>query len=119
VRGGERLPCQVCGVRLAPRADGLARPHGRHYDCRGVGYRLARWPVGQRLQHHTTGVWEVVEDHAATRWADYLIRCVTPTRSLSGGGFMEEPGVEVVVHGEYLHRHGWTPVPSEGGQDRG
>lgn len=125
----KRLPCQVCGRSLVPLRDGTSRSHtprrrgtgGREYArCQGSGYRLARWPVGQRLRHHTTGIWEVVEDRAATtRWADYLIRCVEPTRSLSGDGYMEEPGKETVAHGEYMHRHGWTPVADPEGESDG
>lgn len=128
----ERLPCQVCDRSLVPLKDGTSRSHTPHRAgtggeaheyrrCPGSGHRLARWPVGQRLQHHTTGVWEVVEDRAAaTRWADYLIRCVEPTIGFSGEP-MEPVGKELVVHGEYMHRDGWAPVEagspdSDGGE---
>lgn len=112
-----KLPCQVCGKPLTPRRDGLARPHGRYGQCRGVGYRLARWSVGQRLRHHTSGVWEIVEDIGG-RYGDYLIRCVVGQRSSwRKGEWIEEPGRTLTAHGEYMHRHGWTPAPSEGSDD--
>lgn len=95
-----KLPCQVCGRRLALTRDGLVKPHKigttERVACRGVGYRHARWPVGQRLQHHTGSVWEVVEDRGG-QYDDYLIRCV-------------EDEEMVITHGEYMHRHGWTPI---------
>ena len=99
----ERLPCQVCGRLLTTTTNGLTRrhraPHGeRGSDCRGVGYRHARWEVGQQLRHHSSGVWEVFAD-VGGRYGDYWIRC------LSGS----EKGRNLMAHGEYMHRHGWTP----------
>lgn len=108
----ERLPCQVCGARLVPRADGLAPSH-RGGRCPGRGYRLARWPVGQRLRHHAGSEWEVVEDRGGPL-GDYLIRCVVGTKREGWIGG-EEAGREMVAHGEYMHRHGWTPVEAGGG----
>src|ERR1700761_9438286 len=111
----KRLPCQVCGRRLTLRRDGLVKPHkhpncpGWEADnCDGVGYRHARWPVGQHLRHHAGSVWTVVEDRGG-RYGDYLIRCVigTKRRGWIGG---EEAGRETVAHGDYMHRHGWTPI---------
>lgn len=114
----ERVPCQVCGRRLAPLRDGTARNHvprrGRPDQdyCGGSRHRLARWPVGQRLVHHGGSVWEVVEDRdSSTRWGDYLIRCVVGSRSfVNREKWLEEPGKTMVAHGEYLHRDGWRPV---------
>lgn len=113
----KRLPCQVCGRRLTLRRDGLVKPHkapgSRGWDsdyCRGTGYRHDRWRAGQRLQHHSSGVWVVVEDRdASTEWGDYLIRCIDTGGALS----LEEFGREIVAHGEYMHRHGWTPVDDD------
>jgi hypothetical protein len=63
-------------------------------------------------------VWEVVEDRASSRWGDYVIRCVVGTvREGWLGG--EEAGKSMVAHGEYMHRHGWTPVEREGVVDGG
>lgn len=111
-----RLPCQVCGRLLVPLKDGTSRQHtpyragtggGEYYRCNGSGYRMARWPVGQRLIHHTGMIWEVIEDRGG-RWGDYLIRCV----DLNGHQSQyESVGREMVAHGEYLHRHGWWPDP--------
>lgn len=105
-----RLPCQVCGRSLAVRNDGLVKPHkppgvsGKYYsNCRGTGFRHARWPVGQRLMHHSGSVWRVDEDRGN---GDYLVRCVDTSRAISHG----EWGREMVAHGEYLHRDGWTPA---------
>ncbi|HSC20710.1 MAG TPA: hypothetical protein VLC07_03190 [Solirubrobacterales bacterium] len=116
-----RLPCQVCERPLVPLKDGTSRRHtpgrpgnggGEYARCPGSGYRLARWPVGQRLWHHTTGIWEIVEDRAdSTPYADYLIRCVKPTTGYDGNP-MEPVGKDLVAHGEYMHRHGWTPAPA-------
>lgn len=102
-RTREHLPCQVCGRSLATRPDGLVKPHkqrrGAEDNCRGAGYRHARWEVGQQLQHHSSGVWEVFDD-VGGEYGDYWIRC------LSGS----EKGRNLMAHGEYMHRHGWTPV---------
>jgi hypothetical protein len=89
------------------RADGLARPHGRGGRCQGTGYRLARWPVEQRLVHYTGSVFEIVEDLGG-RWGDYLVTCVWSQTGFDGKP-MEEVGRERVFHGEYLHRDGWVP----------
>lgn len=102
-----KLPCQVCGRPLALSRDGLVKPHKigttERSPCRGVGYRHARWHVGQRLQHHTGSIWVVAEDRGG-QYGDYLLRCVEATR-------LEGPkGKESVAHGEYMHRHGWTPI---------
>lgn len=104
----QRLPCQVCGRQLVPLKDGTARPHRHHRSysgrCQGSGYRMARWEVGQRLRHHAGSVWEVIEDRGG-RYGDYLIRCVAS----SPWPKSEQAGNETVTHGEYMHRHGWTP----------
>jgi hypothetical protein len=120
-RRAERLPCQVCGRPLVPLRDGTSRNHvprrGGHYEdyCQGSGHRLARWLVGQRLRHHGGSVWEVVED-VGGRWDDYVVRCVVGARSFDGDRWLEAPGKTMRVHGEYVHRHGWTPVDDvEGG----
>jgi len=106
-----RLPCQVCGRQLVPLRDGTSRGHTPvrrgtggmdGARCKGSGYRLARWPIGQHLQHHTGSVWRIVGDRG--RDGDYLIRCVQES-------WLEGPsGKEMTVHGEYMHRHGWTPL---------
>lgn len=106
---GERLPCQVCGRRLAPLVDGTSRPHfarrKRHADdwdrdyCRGAGFRLARWEPGQQLRHHSGDLWQVVEDRGGL-YGTYWLRC------LAG----REKDREMAGHGEYMHRHGWTPI---------
>jgi hypothetical protein len=58
------------------------------------------------LRHHSEGVWEIAEDREkSSRWGDYLLRCVARS-GISGG----EIGKELVTYGEYMHRHGWTPV---------
>lgn len=110
------LPCQVCGRRLSLRRNGLVKPHkapgsrGWEADnCQGVGYRHERWSVGQRLQHHSGSVWVVVEDRGG-QYGDYLIRCVVGQRSYDGDSWIEAVGNELITHGEYMHRHGWTPV---------
>ncbi|MCA1572672.1 MAG: hypothetical protein LC798_20730 [Chloroflexi bacterium] len=98
-----RLPCQGCGRLLVPLRDGTARPRGRGRTggghCDGSGYRLARWPVGQELRHHAGDRWLVAEDRGGL-YGDYFLRC------LRG----REQGREMVAHGEYMHRHGWTPI---------
>jgi hypothetical protein len=104
-----RLPCQVCGRRLVPLRDGTARRHGRYGGCKGSGYRLARWRVGQRLVHHGGSVWEVADDRGGPD-GDYLIVCVNGQRSLFHNEWIEKPGQARVTHGEYMHRHGWRPV---------
>jgi hypothetical protein len=107
----DRLPCQVCGRLLATTANGLTKPHKRRRGaedaCQGTGYRQARWPVGQFLRHHAGDLWEVVAD-VGGQWNDYRLVC------LAG----REEGRELRAHGEYMHRHGWTPVaapPSSNG----
>lgn len=98
---------------LVPLKDGTSRNHYRHrypatidrYDrvyCKGAGYRLARWKPRQQLRHHSGDVWEVVEDRGG-RYGDYWLRC------LAG----REKGREMLAHGEYMHRHGWTPLPRD------
>lgn len=108
-----RVQCQVCGRALVPLSDGTSRNHtprrGLEGYCKGSRHRLARWPVGQRLRHHGGSVWEVVEDRGG-RWGDYLIRCVVGQRSLWREEWLEEPGREMVTHGEYMHRDGWRPI---------
>lgn len=106
-----RVPCQVCGRALVPLADGTARRHGRWGDCSGSGYRLALWPVGQRLAHYAGAVFEVVSVHRyggpSHQWmSEYVMRCVSDPFQTSG----VERGKTSTFHGEYLHRHGWTPV---------
>ena len=113
----KRLPCQVCGRALTLRRDGLVKPHKRRkglgWDadyCRGTSYRHVRWSVGQRLQHYSSGVWIVIEDRDdRSEWGDYLIRCIDTLGALS----REEMGREMVTHGEYMHRHGWTPIEDD------
>lgn len=119
---GERVRphgrCEVCGRVVQTLRDGTNRRHkppGHHGweadSCPGSGYRQARWPVGQRLRHHAGSIWLVVEDRCGTTcWRDYLLRCV-----YRGAWGAREPNA-MVVHGEYMHRHGWTPVDDE---DRG
>lgn len=112
----DRVKCQCCGRMLVPLKDGTSRRHfsgrKRHVDdwdrdsCRGSGFRLDRWPVGQRLRHHGGSVWEVVSDFGGPH-ADYGILCVVGTWN---GRYGEPEGKAQKVHGEYMHRHGWTPV---------
>lgn len=113
----ERIRCQVCGRQLVPRADGTSRHHFArrklHVDddrdlCSGSGQRLARWHVGQNLQHHSGSRW-VVDEDIGGRWGDYLIRC-TEASPLSPPDTDDREGRTVRVHGEYLHRHGWVPI---------
>jgi hypothetical protein len=109
----DRVRCQVCGRQLVPLKSGVHRNHkpsgSRGHDadyCQGSGYRAARWPVGQRLVHHAGTLWEVIGDRGGP-WGDYIVR------RLSGGPswINERPvGAEMVAHGEYMHRHGWTPA---------
>lgn len=117
----DRLPCQVCGRALVPLSDGTSRSHtprrrgcggaeGAH--CPGSGFRLARWLTGQVLQHHSGEIWEVVEDHVASPiyglpGPDYLLRCLDTRK----GSVDTRMGRETVCHCEYMHRHGWIPVP--------
>ncbi len=112
-RQSERLACQVCRRSLAPLKDGTARHHNAHRGaedyCKGSGFRLARWDVGQHLLHHGGSVWVVDEDRGGP-WGDYLIRCVVGTRNWDGDAWLEEPGRTKVAHGEYLHRDGWKPI---------
>lgn len=111
--------CQVCGRTVQVLKDGTSRAHKRRKNardiyadyCGGSGYRNARWPVGQRLRHHGGSVWEVVEDRGGT-YGDYLVRCVVGQRSMWRDEWVETPGREMVTHGEYMHRHGWTAVES-------
>lgn len=110
----ERLPCQVCGRRLVPLKDGTARNHVSHRGaedyCQGSRYRLARWEVGQQLVHHSGAVFVVREDRGGQH-GDYLIECRDGLRSLwRPDEWLEEPGRTIVAHGEYMHRHGWTPL---------
>ena len=106
-----RLPCQVCGRLLVPLKSGLHRNHKppNSYEpytrCQGSGYRAARWPVGQELRHHAGSRWLVAEDRGG-RYGDYLLRCLHVP-----AGTLERPvGTEMVTHGEYMHRHGWSPI---------
>ncbi len=112
---GKRLPCQVCRRSLSVRRDGLTKPHNFRQGsvsgpCPGAGYRQARWPLGQQLRHHAGSVWEVIGDHWYSPGADYGLRCVV------GGIGGEEAGKTLNVHGEYMHRHGWTPVAAASGE---
>jgi hypothetical protein len=99
-----------------PRPDGTSRTHkarrGSEYACQGAGYRLARWPVGQKLRHHGGSVWTVERDLGGP-YGDYLLRCVVGQMGYSGQ-WIEQPGKTLRAHGEYMHRHGWTPVAPEG-----
>lgn len=96
-----RVKCQGCHRMLVPLRDDTARAHNNRRDdghrCPSSGYRLPRWPVGQRLHHHSGDLWVVDEDRGGA-WGDYLLRC------LAG----REKGRVMVAHGEYMHRHGWT-----------
>lgn len=105
-----RATCQVCGRTLAPKNDGTSRNHyptarsnaTYRYDrdrCAGSGYRLALWEAGQQLRHHSGDVWEVVN----LRSGGYDLLC------LAG----REKGREMFAHSEYMHRHGWTPLPPD------
>ena len=122
---GERISCQVCGRRLVPLADGTSRNHyprpGRQFEdyCQGSRYRLARWPVGQHLRHHGGSVW-IVEADLGGSHGDYRLRCVIGSRAFDGDRWLEPPGKTMGVHGEYVHRHGWTPVelPANGEEQR-
>jgi hypothetical protein len=109
-----RVMCQCCRRMLVPLKDGTARNHVRRRGaedyCQGSGYRLARWEVDQRLRHHSGGVWEIAEDIGGEH-GDYLLRCVFGTRSFNDPDrWLEHPGKTMRTHGEYMHRHGWTPV---------
>jgi hypothetical protein len=110
-----RLKCQVCGRMLAAKSDGTSWNHysyrypativraDRSY-CPGSGFQLARWKPRQQLRHHSGDIWEVVGTSGpGLVGGDYFIRCV------SG----REAGREMVAHGEYMHRHGWTPLPRD------
>lgn len=113
-----KIPCQVCGRLLTTQKNGLTKQHNRSRRsgayCEGTGYRHDRWSVGQLLRHHSSGVWIVVEDRGG-EYGNYLIRCPKGVRSWSRPDeWLEEPGTELVTHGEYMHRHGWTPI--EGGK---
>lgn len=110
LRTSARVQCQVCGRMLVPLKDGTSRRHlprryASHVEpvdrslCRGSGHQLARWDVGQILQHHSGDFWQVAEDRGG-RWGDYLMQCFHG----------RENGREMVAHGEYMHRHGWTPT---------
>lgn len=110
---GVRIPCQCCGRRLVPLADGTSRRHystrhsyGEREDhCQGSGYRLDRWPIGQRLEHYTGQIWEV-DDHVTNGgYPAYWMRCVVQTIET-----FRPPGTVERFNAEYLHRHGWTPV---------
>lgn len=99
----DRVKCQGCGRLLVPLRDGTARNHstrrGSGYRCPSSGYRLARWTVGQKLRHHTSGIW-VIDADLGGEYGDYEVRCLTGV----------EKGRVMVAHGEYMHRHGWTPI---------
>lgn len=105
-----RLRCQCCDRLLVPRADGTSRRHGRGGSCPGSGYRLPLWDDGQRLAHYTGQVWEVVGHHLNAEFGiqDYTMRCVVQTVEISNP-------VDTVraFHAEYLHRHGWKPLPCD------
>lgn len=109
-QGSARIQCQCCGRMLVPLKDGTSRNHHPRrygsdvdlYDrsyCRGSGYQLTRWKPRQQLRHHSGDIWVVVKDQGG-RWGDYWLEC------LSG----REKGRAMVAHGEYMHRHGWTPT---------
>lgn len=106
-----RLPCQVCGRLLVTQRSGLTRAHKApgasepYAYCQGTGYRQARWPVGQRLRHHSGSEWVVDEDRGG-RYGDYIVRCVDVSRAVND----RERDRVMVAHGEYMHRHGWEPV---------
>jgi hypothetical protein len=98
---------------LAVKKDGTSRDHYPtarsnttfRYDrerCAGSGYRLERWKPRQQFRHYSGDVWEIVEDRGGQH-GDYFLRC------LSG----REKGREMVAHGEYMHRDGWTPLPRD------
>lgn len=101
-----RLPCQCCARALVAMPDGTSRAHNRKSKagsrCPGSGYRLARWPEGQELVHHSSGTW-VVDTDLGGAFGDYLIRCIAGP----------ENGRQLVAHGEYMHRHGWIPCPPD------
>jgi hypothetical protein len=108
----ERRSCQVCGRPLVALRDGTARRHGRYGDCQGSGYRLDLWPIGQQLRHYAGSVWEVVDRlpflGASHHWmTEYVMVCLSDPYDSFGG---DKAGRRDVFHGEYLHRHGWTPV---------
>lgn len=110
-----KLPCQVCGRLLTAQRDGLVKRHkpphchGREADnCRGVGYRHARWSVGQRLRHHSGAEWVILADIGGA-YGDYELRCVSTARALSD----EEIHRQITAHGEYMHRHGWVAIEDD------
>lgn len=110
----DRLPCQVCGRPLVPLMDGTARRHGRYGGCSGSGYRLEPWYIGQRLAHYAGSVWEVVATRPyagrSHEWmVEYTMRCVADPYKTGGRAV----GSTDTFHGEYLHRHGWTPIAEE------
>jgi hypothetical protein len=110
-----RIPCQCCMRLLVPKADGTSRNHfstrhsyGEREDyCQGSGYRLDRWPIGQRLEHYTGQVWEVADrsEYRGYGVPGYTMRCVVQTIEKS-----RPPGTVESFSAEYLHRDGWTPV---------
>jgi hypothetical protein len=106
---GQRVKCQVCGRMLVPLKSGLHRNHVRHRRaedwCQGSGYRAERWPVDQLLRHHSGDLWQVLEDRGG-QWGDYFLRCLLG----------REQGRAMVAHGEYMHRHGWTPAKIHKGE---
>jgi hypothetical protein len=109
----ERLPCQVCGQQLVPLADGTSRRHGREGDCPGSGYRLALWPVGQRLRHYAGSVFEVEKIRASQYGGfDYHVRCISDPYNTTA----RQPGEPDVFHAEYMHRHGWQPIAADEGR---
>lgn len=110
----EPLSCQVCGRRLVPLRDGTSRRHGRYGGCSGSGYRLEPWSVGQLLAHYAGSFWEVVAVEPyygrSYEWmVEYTMRCLSDPYKNAG----REVGSTDTFHGEYLHRHGWTPVEAD------
>jgi hypothetical protein len=115
-----RGKCQVCGRSVQVLRDGTSRAHKRRSNtrdiwadyCSGSKHRVALWPVGQRLRHHSGDLWEITAANLPGdgKWhngslempGDYLLRC------LAG----REQSREMRAHAEYLHRHGWNPVAS-------
>lgn len=115
-----RAACQVCGRPLVALLDGTARRHGRYGECQGSGYQLDLWPLGQELRHYAGSRWEVVERNpyrgSSHHWmTDYVMVCLSDPHDSFGEGV---PGRRQTFHGEYLHRHGWTPVKAVATTDK-
>lgn len=112
VRRTAFINCEVCGRPVQLHGGGRVRLHKPHRNagiyasfCGGSGRRQTRWPVGQRLRHHSGTVWVVREDRVdSSTYRDYLIECIDLGVLVSR---YEEVGRQMVVHGEYLHRDGW------------